>query len=142
MEEKIIRSENDINLILEKIKFIWKHYPDQRLGQLLCSSANYGALYYSTDDDLIKILEQKYAVDTSRIDLPVEKPMEDRLTTYELEMQKMRELIVALQATSKKPSANKGRIYIHRSGQTKSINASDFKDYARDGWEKGRGPRS
>lgn len=139
-EEIVVRSEDDIDLTLEKLRFIWKHFPEMRLGQLLCSSANYGALYYSTDSQLIETLEQHYKVDASSVTLPMTTLSEDQQAAHEAEMQKMQELVDSLRAL-KKDSANKGRIYIHRGNQSKSIAAEDLQSYMNEGWLKGRAPR-
>ena len=56
---------NNIDLILKKVKKVWEAHPELRLGQMLCNVANYGALYYSTNEEIIKLLEQFYKIDTS-----------------------------------------------------------------------------
>ena len=61
---------DNIDLILEKVKKVWKANPELRLGQLFCQVANYGALYYSTNDDIIKLLEQRYNIDLSTVEIP------------------------------------------------------------------------
>ena len=45
---------NNIDLILKKVKKVWEAHPELRLGQMLCNVANYGALYYSTNEEIIK----------------------------------------------------------------------------------------
>ena len=59
---------NNIDLILKKVKKVWEAHPELRLGQMLCNVANYGALYYSTNEEIIKLLEQFYKIDTSDVE--------------------------------------------------------------------------
>ena len=63
---------NNIDLILKKVKKVWEAHPELRLGQMLCNVANYGALYYSTNEEIIKLLEQFYKIDTSDVEKETE----------------------------------------------------------------------
>ena len=110
---------DNIDLILEKVKKVWKANPELRLGQLLCQVANYGALYYSTNDDIIKLLEQKYNIDLSTIEIPT---AETKKNYYRRKMPQ-----------------NKGRIYIHnKEGKIKAVFYDDLDSYLNNGWKLGR----
>lgn len=56
-----MRDPKRVDRILEKIKKIWKRYPDLRLFQLLgnCLPTN-GDHYYVDDDIIEKLLGEKY----------------------------------------------------------------------------------
>lgn len=53
-----MRDPKRIDIILSKIKHIWKHHPDLRLFQLLINPTNVSCapLYYMEDEHLLKIL--------------------------------------------------------------------------------------
>lgn len=113
-------------LTLEKIKKIWLANPEMRLGQLLCSAANYGALYYAEDELLVQILEQKYSINTSDVKEPVKEVIKEtkvKKPTYKRTMPK-----------------NEGRVYIHEksSGKVKAVFKEDLDDYLNNGWVLGR----
>ena len=116
-------NKENIDLILEKVKKVWKANPELRLGQLLCQVANYGALYYSTNDDIIKLLEQKYNIDTSDVTLTPPK-----------------------KTSNKKMPDNKGRIYIHKDfadkdTEVKAVFSNELEYYLAEGWSLGRKAR-
>lgn len=114
-----------IDLIVEKIKKIWKANPDLRLGQMLCQTANYGVLYYSENDDLIKILEDFYHIDTSDV-----QPISE---------EKIRQSFEKIVAESNRRKSNAGRIYIHNdNGEVKAIIRDDWDSYVTKGWTLGR----
>lgn len=95
--------------VLRRIEYVWEAQPNMRLGQLLCTCANYVALYYSTDEELIKMLEQKYDCDTSRkfaLESPEASPRTD---IQEQQLDALRAQIYALEAQLKKSSPNKER---------------------------------
>lgn len=55
-----MRDINRIDDVLERIKKIWKQYPDLRLGQLLTNVVSESIIYFVEDDDLINALEESY----------------------------------------------------------------------------------
>lgn len=55
-----MRGPNRIDDILERLKDIWKAYPDLRLGQLIMNVANDPILYYLEDEELLKKMEEIY----------------------------------------------------------------------------------
>lgn len=55
-----MRDPNRIDDILERLKDIWKTYPDLRLGQLILNVANDPLLYYLEDDELLNKMEEIY----------------------------------------------------------------------------------
>lgn len=56
-----MRDINRIDLILDRLKTLWKKYPDLRLGQLILNVINDPALYYIEDEELIDLLEEFYS---------------------------------------------------------------------------------
>lgn len=115
---------NDIDLILKKVKKVWEANSELRLGQLLCSVANYGALYYSSNEDIIKLLEQFYKIDTSDVEKE-EKMMDDAAKHRKYYKRKLPQ--------------NNGRIYIHNNeGKVKAVFQNDLDDYLNNGWRLGR----
>lgn len=55
-----MRDVNRIDLILDRLKTLWKKYPDLRLGQLILNVLQDPVLYYVEDEELIEILEKTY----------------------------------------------------------------------------------
>lgn len=55
-----MRDINRIDRILDRLKTLWKKYPDLRLGQLILNVINDPALYYIEDEELIDLLEEYY----------------------------------------------------------------------------------
>lgn len=55
-----MRDVNRIDLILDRLKTLWKKYPDLRLGQLILNVLQAPVLYYVEDEELIEILEKTY----------------------------------------------------------------------------------
>ena len=55
-----MRDVNRIDGVLDKIKNIWKKYPDLRLGQLICNAVCDPALYYIEDNELVEALKELY----------------------------------------------------------------------------------
>ena len=55
-----MRDINRIDLILDRLKTLWKKYPDLRLGQLILNVLQDPALYYVEDEELIELLEKFY----------------------------------------------------------------------------------
>lgn len=105
-----MRTEEEMHLFLMRLESIWRRYPNMRFGELLASSANYGALYYADEDTLLKAVEAKYG------------------KAEEIE-----------EKTSYLPNT-KGRVYINNptSGQIKAINKEELEDYLSKGWKQGR----
>ena len=46
--------------ILKRLKKIWRAFPDMTLGQILTTCANYSQIYYLSDDELLKLVENRY----------------------------------------------------------------------------------
>lgn len=95
--------------VLQRIKYVWEDQPNMRLGQLLCTCANYVALCYSSDEELIKMLEQKYDCDTSRKFALESSEVSPRTDIQEQQLNALREQICALEAQLKASSSNKTR---------------------------------
>lgn len=55
-----MRDINRIDLILDRLKTLWKKYPDLRLGQLILNVLQDPALYYIEDEELVELLEEFY----------------------------------------------------------------------------------
>ena len=55
-----MRDINRIDLILDRLKTLWKKYPDLRLGQLILNVLQDPVLYYIEDEELINLLEKFY----------------------------------------------------------------------------------
>ena len=55
-----MRDINRIDRILDRLKTLWKKYPDLRLGQLILNVLQDPALYYIEDEELIELLEEVY----------------------------------------------------------------------------------
>ena len=55
-----MRDINRIDLILDRLKTLWKKYPDLRLGQLILNVLQDPILYYIEDEELIEALEKAY----------------------------------------------------------------------------------
>lgn len=55
-----MRDVNRIDLILDRLKTLWKKYPDLRLGQLILNVLQDPVLYYVEDEELIETLEKAY----------------------------------------------------------------------------------
>jgi len=55
-----MRNPDRIDDILNRIKVIWKEYPDLRLGQLICNMVSERILYFVEDEDLIDAIERGY----------------------------------------------------------------------------------
>ena len=55
-----MRDINRIDLILDRLKTLWKKYPDLRLGQLILNVLRDPVLYYVEDVELIETLEKFY----------------------------------------------------------------------------------
>jgi uncharacterized protein YihD (DUF1040 family) len=55
-----MRNPERIDEILNRIKEVWKLYPDMRLGQLILNVINDPALYYIEDSELADLLEKYY----------------------------------------------------------------------------------
>ena len=55
-----MRDKNRIDRILDRLKTLWKKYPDLRLGQLILNVINDPALYYIAAEELIDLLEEFY----------------------------------------------------------------------------------
>lgn len=114
---------NNIDLILKKVKKVWEAHPELRLGQMLCNVANYGALYYSTNEEIIKLLEQFYKIDTSDVEKEIETTKAPAARKY-------------YKRTLPK---NNGRVYIHNNeGKVKAVFQNDLDDYLNNGWRLGR----
>lgn len=56
-----MRDINRIDRILDRLKTLWKKYPDLRLGQLILNVLQDPALYYIEDAELIDLLEEYYS---------------------------------------------------------------------------------
>ena len=57
---KIERPVERIDELLDLIRIIWNKYPDLRLGQLILNNVNEDKLYDLEDNELYKILKDKY----------------------------------------------------------------------------------
>lgn len=55
-----MRDINRIDLILDRLKTLWKKHPDLRLGQLILNVLQDPALYYVEDEKLVELLEKFY----------------------------------------------------------------------------------
>lgn len=55
-----MRDITRIDRILDRLKTLWKKYPDLRLGQLIINVLRDPALYYIEDEELIDLLEEYY----------------------------------------------------------------------------------
>lgn len=55
-----MRDINRIDLILDRLKALWKRNPDLRLGQLILNVVRDPMLYYIEDEQLIDVLEKVY----------------------------------------------------------------------------------
>lgn len=118
---------NNKDLILQKIKKIWESNPDFRLGQLLCETANYGALYYATDDELITLLETRYKIDTSDVTVVDDDKLQ--------QLQK-----ILNDSLNNRTPSNKGRIYIHdpKTNKMKAVFEYELDEFLKNGWILGR----
>lgn len=58
-----MRNPKRIPIILKDIEDIWKKWPDLRLGQLILNAVRDPGLYYTEDEDLVKILTEVYKTD-------------------------------------------------------------------------------
>lgn len=132
----------DKNEVLAKVKYIWEKQPDMRLGQLFCSCANYGALYYSTNEQLLETMAQKYGCNITGINALYAHENETRTETYEQQINALKTQICALEARLNAPSPNKGRVYIYKNDQVKSVEKNLLDNYLKEGWRKGRGPKN
>ena len=56
-----MRDINRIDLILDRLKILWKKHPDLRLGQLILNVLQDPALYYVEDEELVELLEKFYS---------------------------------------------------------------------------------
>lgn len=57
-----MRSKERIDPVLERLKRIWKEYPDLRLGQLILNVVRDPALYYLEDEEIVERLEEFYGI--------------------------------------------------------------------------------
>lgn len=55
-----MRDINRIDLILDRLKTLWKKHPDLRLGQLILNVLQDPVLYYVEDEELVELLEKFY----------------------------------------------------------------------------------
>lgn len=55
-----MRDPQRIDRLLEQLRFIWKKYPDMRLGQMLINCVSPSKIYYIEDEDLSVLLEKQY----------------------------------------------------------------------------------
>lgn len=55
-----MRDINRIDLILDRLKTLWKKHPDLRLGQLILNVLQDPTLYYVEDEKLVELLEKFY----------------------------------------------------------------------------------
>lgn len=55
-----MRDIKRIDKVCDRLKQLWKQYPDLRLGQIILNVIQDPQLYYIEDDDLINILEKHY----------------------------------------------------------------------------------
>jgi hypothetical protein len=55
-----MRDPKRIDVDLNRIKKIWKRYPDLRLGQLIGNVISSEYLYYIEDSDLVSAIEKHY----------------------------------------------------------------------------------
>lgn len=58
-----MRNPKRIDADLNRIKKIWKKYPDLRLGQLISNVISSEYLYYIEDSDLVSAIENRYNAD-------------------------------------------------------------------------------
>lgn len=58
-----MRDPKRIDKILERLKVVWKTYPDLRLGQLIGNVTEGPTMYYMEDGQMIEILETFYFED-------------------------------------------------------------------------------
>lgn len=126
-----MRDPNRIDLILEKVKKIWKQHPDLRLAQLLINVASPNTLYYIEDEQYVNALSQLYKVDLS--DVKVEEVKKE-----EILIQKVKTSVTS-ETKRKERVDNNNRIYIHNEeGKVKAIFEPDLQQYLDSGWKLGR----
>ena len=49
-----------IDAFMRRFKKIWKKFPNMRFGQFIANCLNYQQIYYLSDEDIIKIIEDSY----------------------------------------------------------------------------------
>lgn len=120
-----------IDVKLEFFKRLLKKYPAMRFGQILCSAMDYSTLYYISDDDLINHLSKLYKVDI---------PKEEEITSIKESVEtKVEEKEPEVKVNDR--SFNKGRIYVHRGDEVKSIKKEDLEAYTFLGFKLGKKDR-
>jgi len=55
-----MRDPKRIDEILNRLKVVWKTYPDMRLGQLIGNCVEGPTLYYMEDKQLVEVIEKLY----------------------------------------------------------------------------------
>lgn len=117
-----------IDSILSNIKKIWEKYPHLRLGQMLMNTGmNFNNFYYVEDESLVKHLAKIYKVDLS------EKVDKD-VTKIESTNESKKEVVEA----EAPKSSNKGRVYIHRGLEVRSVAKEELDKYLSDGFSIGK----
>lgn len=108
----MIRTENDINLILQKLGYIWKKYPNLRLGQLLVNVIDIANLFYIEDNNLLTRMASCYKVNLNDF-VPTEiNNTETGLT-------------------------NKGKVFIHKGDTVKLVSQAELPNYIKEGFRLG-----
>ena len=125
-----MRDPNRIDYILKCLSKIWKKYPDLRLGQLIGNSMDLTTLYYTEDKKLINYLSKMYQESLEDID-------NNSINNESLNIDDgAREASTV--TTPIKSSSNKGRIYIHRGNEVKSIRKDEWETYEFLGYSLGK----
>lgn len=55
-----------IDSYIKRLKKLWKNYPNIALGTLIASAMNYQQIYYYSDEELLRVLEQHYPIIASQ----------------------------------------------------------------------------
>ena len=122
---------NNKNYTAECLKILLNKYPQMRLGQLLCSVFDYSTLFYVTDEVLLKQLSSTY-----KITFPNKEEM------GEIEVEETNEDDTKEEVEIQKSSPNKGKIYVHRGDEVRSIKKEDLESYQFLGFTLGKKDRT
>ena len=120
----------DISKLLKYLEYIWKKYPNYRLGEMLCNVCNYTSLYYITDEQLIEAL-----CNTFHISIKNMKEIVDNNTDKVNDNKSKYKPNPAMKDIG---ASNKGRVYVHKGTDVKLIDKTDLEIYSKAGYTLGR----
>ena len=109
----MIRTENDINIIIKKLGYIWKKYPNLRLGQLLVNFIDIANLFYIEDNNLLTRMASCYKVDLNDF-VPTE-----------------------INNNTDTGITNKGKVFIHKGDTVKLVSQAELPNYVKEGFKLG-----